>query len=240
MKFLTISVILLLVLSSCGVLITDRKEVENLSKKDSLETIFINSFKKSCVGVGPMSCLLVQKNDALDHNAWENFYNEIDGFDFEPGYIYKLKIRTEALDAKNVPADASSIKYSLVEILDKWVDKRMRINDIWALTAINSDVENLDTFLKSQEHPSIELNVAEMKLYGNNGCNSLEGNIITLDDNRLELSEISSTDKLCPNMDIPSQFLKMLEKTWRYEIENLELILFDNRNKEILRFKKVD
>lgn len=240
MKLLLVFLISLFTLASCGVLITDRNMAPDLIAEDESQTVFINSFKKPCVGVAPMSCLQIQRKSTLDPKDWEYFYDEIEGFDFEPGYIYKIKIKTENLDIDNLPADSSSIRYTYVETVEKWLDERMRINDIWALTAINKTQMPSAGFLETQEHPRLEINISEMKIFGNDGCNELEGNIITVDENRLELTEISTTKMSCPNMDIPSHYKNALQKVRRYNVKNLELLLYDNKNQEILRFKKVD
>ena len=227
-------------LSSCGVLITDRGSNQDVQPEGETQTIFINSFKKSCVGVVPMSCLQIQRKSTLDPQAWEYFYDEIEGFDFEPGYIYKIKIKTENLDTETLPADASSIRYTYIETIEKWMDERMKLHDIWALTSINKNKSLAVDFIKSQKHPTLELNIVEMKIFGNDGCNEMEGNILTVDENRLELTEISSSAISCPNMDIPTQYIEALAKVRRYNVEKLDLILYDNKNEEILRFKKVD
>lgn len=46
-----------------------------------------------------------------------NFYTNINGFDYEPGYEYVLKVNAE--DIPNPPADGSSVKYTLVEQVSK-------------------------------------------------------------------------------------------------------------------------
>ena len=65
-----------------------------------------------CVGVGPMKCLVV---DGL------YFYDEIEGFDYEPGYRYVIGM--ERYDAwpseEEPPQDASRYGYRLIEILEK-------------------------------------------------------------------------------------------------------------------------
>lgn len=74
----------------------------------------IASANADCVGVAPQKCLLVKKGDTKD---WEFFYSSIDGFSYEPGYEYVLDIKEEKRD--NIPADVSSIKYTLVKEISK-------------------------------------------------------------------------------------------------------------------------
>ena len=51
----------------------------------------------------------------------EFFYSSIDGFDYEPGYEYRLKIeRFDAWpDRDEPPADASKYGYRLLEVIEK-------------------------------------------------------------------------------------------------------------------------
>ena len=82
-------------------------------------TYWINSSKVPCVGVAPMECLEVRQSESA---AWQLFYSEIEGFDYEPGYVYRIKVREEKRDPENMPADISSIRYILVSVEEKIPD----------------------------------------------------------------------------------------------------------------------
>ena len=78
------------------------------------EKMTIASQQGDCVGVAPMKCLLVKVEGQPD---WEFFYNNIEGFNYEPGYEYVLEVKKEEL--KNPAADQSAIKYTLVKEISK-------------------------------------------------------------------------------------------------------------------------
>lgn len=82
-------------------------------KQDTV-TYVIASETVDCDGVGKQKCLLVKKGDATD---WEYFYSPIEGFNHENGYEYVLRVKEEKVD--NPPADASSIRYTLVKEISK-------------------------------------------------------------------------------------------------------------------------
>lgn len=84
-----------------------------------IHTYWVNSARVPCTGVAPMQCLQVRKGEAED---WQLFYSSIEGFNYEPGYIYRLSVREEKLDPALVPADASSIRFILVEVEEKTPD----------------------------------------------------------------------------------------------------------------------
>ena len=69
------------------------------------QTYWINSLRVSCTGVAQMKCLQIQKGKSIEKGKWQNFYANIEGFDFESGYIYKLSVKEEKIDPAKVPAD---------------------------------------------------------------------------------------------------------------------------------------
>ncbi|MDR2955749.1 MAG: DUF4377 domain-containing protein [Prevotella sp.] len=83
------------------------------STKDT-ERITIASEQGDCVGVAPMKCLLVKKDGQTD---WEFFYNNIEGFNYEPGYEYILEVKVEKVEMP--AADQSSLKYTLIKQVSK-------------------------------------------------------------------------------------------------------------------------
>ena len=58
--------------------------------------------------------LLVKAND---DTSWRAVYEGIEGFDFEAGYEYRLRIKAEQLP--DTPQDGSSIRYTLLEQISK-------------------------------------------------------------------------------------------------------------------------
>lgn len=83
------------------------------------ETVMrVNYFKKACEQLMEnATCLMVQQGEELCSEEWTYFYDEIEGFQYEEGYVYELKVRVE--DVEDPPADGSSLRYILVEILSK-------------------------------------------------------------------------------------------------------------------------
>lgn len=78
------------------------------------DRILIQHHKVGCQGEGYQTCLLTRDSD---RDSWSYFYDHIEGFEFEWGYQYELRVLvTEVVDP---PADASSLAYSLVELVRK-------------------------------------------------------------------------------------------------------------------------
>ena len=101
---LILSVSMLSVLAQC------KPTSNSVSTTADVKTFIVASQTVDCTGVAPMKCLQVKEKQS---DRWANFYNNIEGFTYEPGFEYILKVKTEK--ATNTPADASSIKYTLVQ-----------------------------------------------------------------------------------------------------------------------------
>jgi hypothetical protein len=81
---------------------------------DPRSILYVGPERVECTGVGPQLCLLVKERPDAD---WEYFYEGLEGFAYEPGYTYKLLVRKGRVE--NPAADASSIRWRLIRILEK-------------------------------------------------------------------------------------------------------------------------
>lgn len=77
----------------------------------------VNHFKQTGIGEGPYLAFLVQEAENIGSDKWDHLADDIEGFDFIPGYIYGLKVRKKKI--KNPAHDASSIKYILVNVISQ-------------------------------------------------------------------------------------------------------------------------
>lgn len=82
---------------------------------DNVVKMTVASEKRMAMGVAPMEVLLVKEGDATE---WSFFYSNIEGFNHEKGYEYVLDVKKENVE-NPTPADASSIKYTLVKEVSK-------------------------------------------------------------------------------------------------------------------------
>jgi len=207
------------------------------SLQDNEYIYWINSLKATCVGVAPMQCLQVQKRDELTADGWQLFYDTIKGFKYKQGYIYKILVKEESIPPDQVPADASSKKYTLIKVLKKQVDSKLRLYDIWALETIKDKQLRL---ADGQQRPRLEINLKKMAVIGNDGCNDFLGRIALVDSKKLTFGPLAVTMKACVAMDIPNKFHQHIKSTQTYTIKGLKLYLFDNQGNELFGFKKID
>jgi len=207
-------------------------------KKDNVFTYWVDSSTVACTGVAPMRCLRVKKGELFEDLEWTYFYSPIKGFDYKPGFLYKLQVREEKIPLDQVPADASSIRYTLVKILEKTPQKGIQLNDIWVLEMLG-DIE-IPASKGRNRTPQIEINLAENRFFGNDGCNNIMGGLKLVDAEKLEFGMIAGTKMACLNMQNSYKYTQALGKTKTYKIEGLKLYFFDAGGKELLQFKKVD
>lgn len=85
-------------------------------KKETFETKtwIVADHKVDCVGSAPQQCLLVKEAEG---DNWQFLYNGIEGFDYEAGFEYRIEVKVYKV--KNPPADGSSKRYVLKQIINK-------------------------------------------------------------------------------------------------------------------------
>ncbi len=89
-------------------------EPEAASSNVTIKTLFVDDKLADCQGVGDRKCM--RTRESAD-GEWEFFYDDIEGFKYEPKYQYELKV--EVKSDPNPPADGSSLKYRLLEVVSK-------------------------------------------------------------------------------------------------------------------------
>ncbi len=202
-----------------------------------IETWWINSAKKDCVGVGPMSCLQIQKGDAIAPTQWRFFYDQIEGFDYEPGFIYQVQVKI-IKKSEPIPADASSLKYELVKIVSKEMDENLKLTNSWKVLKVG-DIEQ-PIHPKTKEALIFELNGSERSYSGDLACNSVRGTIQSLDSENLVFGAGATTKMACVDMSVENALLNAITATKTYQIKENQLSLFDESGSLLILFQAID
>jgi hypothetical protein len=198
---------------------------------------WINSWKRPCTGVGPMTCLQVQK-DSFQEGKWMNFYGQIEGFTYEPGYRYKIEVSETQIPAAQVPADGSSIRHTLVRILEKEPDPRWAIHDIWVLESIGQDAWTGDA--SGGQRPYVEFHVTDNLVLGHDGCGRFEGKLNLDSWPAIQVTDLTSSSEGCMNQAAVTRFRHALISARGFHRENMFLVLTDADGKTCARFRKTD
>jgi hypothetical protein len=78
------------------------------------QTLFVDAKRKDCQGEAPMKCLQVRESP---DQPWRNFFGRIEGFEYEEGNSYELRVEVTPVAAP--AADAPSLRYRLIEVVEK-------------------------------------------------------------------------------------------------------------------------
>ena len=105
-------ILALLFLSACGA----ENTLFPLGRdEEHIEIITLGPYIQTCYGThGERDCLMEYNENS---GRWEFFYEGIQGFDFEPGFIYTLEVRLE--DRGTEIQDVGRYAYHLVKIIEK-------------------------------------------------------------------------------------------------------------------------
>lgn len=207
-----------------------------LQSCSTTRTFWVNSTKSECsAGLGNTQCILISNDESIKNMQWEYFYSNIEGFNFKYGYFQKIKVKVTELNKSEVPADASSLKYVLIKVIEEIQDNRIKLNNIWVAKSINGQKINRNNNL-----PQLEINVAKMQVIGNDGCNNYSGGIEIFTNNQISFENIATTRKMCLDMTISDPFIRALSVASNYSLIGGNLIFFDNKGNQTIELIKVD
>ncbi len=203
--------------------------------------IWVNSFLSDSTAVMPQKSLLIQKGDTIKNYAWVKISNDIEGFDYIPGRLYKLKVKEEFISDKDPSTDASSKKYILLEILENKIDPKLQLNNMWQLAEISG--KSIDFFNSNKGFtdlkPYLEINVNKSVAVGYDGCNKITGILGNIDNQNILFLKVIKTPLLCKNMELPELLKKGLKAVNKYKIIDGNLVLL-YKDIELMKFIKVD
>lgn len=182
--------------------------------EDSVETIYLAPELKDCTGVAPMRCMQIA---ASPEGPWTLFYSQIEGFTFEEGFAYELKIRKEPV--ANPPADGSSIRYILVEQVSKTpatadpATADELAGTSWALSDLNGAAP------VAEGQPATLAFDDKGGVAGSTGCNRFFGGY-SVDGAKVTFGQLGSTRMACPEplMKQEQAFFDLLGRAATYAI----------------------
>lgn len=198
-------------------------------------TLYVGPELVDCVGVGPMKCMLVKENPEDDYTY---FYSQIEGFEFEPGYEYELRVQVTPVE--NAPADASSLKYTLVEVVSKEPvageagDSAGLEGPMWLLVSVADDSGAIVDVPAGVEATAT---FADGSVSGSSGCNNYSASY-TMDGDSLSIMPGPMTMMACPEpqMTVEMQLMAAYGATASYTIADGQLSLLDAGGNPVATF----
>ncbi len=227
---LALMLVLAVVASACGSdddvteAVTGNADVSALSEgeaddegddgamNESIERFWIGPELVDCVGSGPQKCMLIRRSE---DGQVEYFYDRIDGFTHEVGTTYVVDVAVT--EVENPPADASTLRYRLVEIVETSNVSVSEAIDATSWTLLG--FRDGDMFDRVDEGVEITLNFDGANVNGSAGCNNYMGTF-SADGREMTFGPLASTRMLCPPeiMAFEDRFLPLIGMTESAEL----------------------
>ena len=184
--------------------------------------------RSDCVGAAPQKCLRVREKAEQE---WTLFYDSIQGFAYEEGFDYQLRVTREKVD--DPAADAAGFRWTLVEQVSK---TRALEGTTWLLESyLDPKGTNLPALAQSQ----VTARFQEGQVGGNASCNSYFGTF-QLDGGKMAVQMGGSTMMYCEPEGLMTQeqnYLAALGKGAFYHVTNDELRIADGSGQTVLKFR---
>ena len=220
---------LIFTIDACGV------GIGEIMAADEEKVLIVGPEFVDCEGEERQKCLLIKR---MAEEEWELFYDPIEGFEYEEGYIYELVVRTEQVE--NPPADGSSLRWILVEVINKTqveeFDGTKSIEDVlWIVDAYRDQegelVSNDDKIPATAEfHAGV--------VTGYSGCNTFKGSY-TAKDHQITFSPFGTTRMACeaPLMDFEMGYLAALGGSSKFQPSGEDLLFLDTNGETQVRYR---
>lgn len=112
------------------------------------------------------------------------------------------------------------------------------VNGAWQVTKIGN------TVLPEDAGVELVIDIPELKVHGNAGCNVLNGSIYIDPDkqNSIQFKNVATTRMMCPNIELESQFLAALAQVSSVAQgkDTNNLLFMDNTGKTIIELQKLN
>ncbi len=204
-KHFLLYLLVLVVFSSCS--------------KDKIIEANVYSKLVSCEDASIANCLEIKITDSEDRIT---IPNDIEGFNFEEGYNYKLQL------AYNEKTNT----YNLSKVISKEkVAEDIRLRT-WIVTSIG-DISNF------KEPPFLKFSPTSSTFKGYAGCNNFNGKVV-FKNYDVEIGDIIMTKKVCPYNDVEQELTNALQKTKRYDVVNGILHFYSEHGGLVMTFKTED
>jgi len=202
------------------------------------KTIYVGPVLADCQGEGPQKCMLVKEHP---DDEYTYFYDQIEGFEYEDGFEYELRIRVEPVE--NPPADGSSIRWILVEVVSiiegESAPPAPIEGTLWTLESLINSNGELESV---QPGTVITAQFGDEQISGNAGCNQYFG-AYTSEEDSLSITVIGFTEMYCAPEEVMEQegkYLTALESMISYQIIADRLEIFNGSGETALVFIVAD
>lgn len=223
---------------------TTDEETTGLEKE-----VFVAHFQVPCTGVAEQECLMVRESADAE---WELRYDPIVGFEYEAGYDYRLTIREETVE--DPPADASSIRWILIEALEKTPVDPVRsagitVDGVWTLQSFGPAAELGEaaaqveiTLASLSDDRPVTMDLSETgRVAGHAGCNNYFSDFRVENGHQLIMGPAGATRMACEEelMALEQAFFQALDGATMVFVSGDEMELHGGTG-AVLIFRRVE
>lgn len=180
--------------------------------------IYVKNAYTICADGETKNCLQIKTSE---NAPWTNFSDSIDGFQYEEGHFYKLKVNESSID--DATKQVTPLKYALVAVVEKSTTPITLDTGFWIVKSI------MDT--KTFARPPV-FSISDNIIIGNTSCNRFSGNLES-EVNSFNTTIKTVTEMACNTMATEQLFLKTIPLVKHYTIKGNQLVLTDGK-KEII------
>lgn len=190
------------------------------------KTFFVADHLGSCEEF----CLLVREQEK---DKWKKLSDKIEGFDYEIGYEYQIKVQVEKNKEKK-----SGFQFTLIEVLSKTKKEQIANLNIDKSEWIVSQIEGFEN--KTDKFPNFTIKKGNIQ--GNSGCNSFGGSFQTDQKGMFKVGMLRMTKMYCELfMDLEKAFTAALSKASSYKMDGNTLKVLDiNGNTLFIASQKIN
>lgn len=186
------------------------------------QVLYVAPRKVDCT-MGIDACHLIKKD--LEDN-WILQSDPLIGLNYVEGFRYKVKAKRVRSDLEEA---ASGYQLNVMEIMETtqvFENAQLLGGKVWLLTGFGPEAALAEPVGGTEIR--VEFNTEERKINGAAGCNRFFGKYEATE-NALSVSSLGSTKMACDSgvMDQESEFLKLLQNTSRYTVDERTLQLSD-------------
>lgn len=194
-------------------------------------TMYIKEVKTTCQTVVVTECLQVKFNKKQN---WQNFPEEIKGFEFEKGFEYEIVV-----DKKKVSkpaADQNAYTYTFVKLVKKTPKQLPPAADFAQVKSSNWYAIGMNDKDIAGEKLTLKFDETEPRIHLFAGCNNYFGNY-TIHDNTISFGPMMGTMMACQDkMNMESTYVSLFNnKHLTYQLQGNYMYLY-NGDKHVLSF----
>ena len=183
------------------------------------KTFYVADRKVACAG--NYECIQIREKTK---DAWRVYADTIDGFKYEEGYAYK--IRVQPFLTKDNFSGLYDEKYTFIKVISK---KKTSFNPAEKLAGKKWIIRSLDDTHRVLSIPDtslvIQFDIKEGKLRGKNVCNNFTGNFTT-ESSKIALNNIGATKMMCKGQQLEDIIFDFYKSTTTYNIAGNTLTLY--------------